>query len=222
MPTADKRWSEVDEYFNSRLIEPDEALANALKASDAAGLPSIHVAPNQGKLLMLLARMHGARAILELGTLAGYSTIWLARALPEDGRLVTLEVNPHHAEVAMGNIAGAGVGSKVELRVGPAMESLEALASAGKRFDFVFMDADKVNYPGYWEWSVRLANPGGVIVADNVVRTGAVVDPHSNDANVIGVRAFTELVANDSRVTATALQTVGSKGYDGFILALVH
>lgn len=218
----DSTWSEVDRYFDERLVGPDAVLEAALAASDEAGLPQIHVAPNQGKLLMLLARMRGASAILEIGTLAGYSTIWLARGLAPGGRLITLEVNEAHAEVARRNIEHAGVADAVDLLVGPALSTLESLASEGQRFDFIFIDADKSNYPGYWEGSVKLARPGAVIVADNVVRRGGVVDPGSTDPNIIGVRALTELLRNDPRVAATAVQTVGSKGYDGFILAMVQ
>lgn len=204
------------------LVPSDEALDAALDASAAAGLPAIQVSASQGKLLHLLARMQGARAILEIGTLGGYSTIWLARALPEGGRLVTLESEPRHAEVALANVARAGLADVVDLRLGPALETLPRLESEGLGpFDLVFIDADKEGYPTYFDWSVRLSRQGTLIVADNVIRAGGVVDPDTDDARVLGVRRFNELVAADPRVSATAVQTVGSKGHDGFTLALV-
>jgi predicted O-methyltransferase YrrM len=197
-------------------------LDEALKANAAAGLPTIDVAPNQGKLLQLLARIQRARRILEIGTLGGYSTIWLARALPSDGKLVTLEAEAKHAEVAQANIERAGLSSIVELRLGPALDSLAQLhKEKTPPFDLIFIDADKPNNPGYLEWSMRLSRPGTVIVLDNVVRDGAVIEPQSSDPMVQGVRRFFEMVAADSRLDATALQTVGSKGYDGFVLAIV-
>lgn len=219
---SEKSWEAVDAYINDLLIGRDAALDAALQASSAAGLPTIEVAPNQGKLLMLLARMMGARNILEIGTLGGYSTIWLARALPEDGRLISLEAEPRHAEVARGNLAEAGLADVAEIRVGPALESLPKLADEGiAPFDFVFIDADKPNNPNYFEWAMKLARPGTVIVADNVVRYGAVADATSQDASVRGARSFMEIVAAEPRVTATAVQTVGQKGHDGFAIALV-
>jgi predicted O-methyltransferase YrrM len=194
----------------------------ALKASDAAGLPQIQVAPNQGKFLMLLAQAQGARRILEIGTLGGYSTIWLARALPSDGRLVTLEAVPTHATVARNNIERAGFAKVVEVRLGRALETLPQLAAEGLGpFDFIFLDADKRTYPEYLEWCIKLSRRGTMIVADNVVREGAVVDSASRDADVRGVRRFLERLSTDPRVSATAIQTVGSKGYDGIALAVV-
>jgi predicted O-methyltransferase YrrM len=216
------RWAEVDGYISEVLIPPNEALTAALAANAAGGLPAIDVAPNQGKLLELLARMHGSKNILELGTLGGYSTIWLAGALPPGGRLVTLEFDPHHAEVARSNIARAGFSDVVEQRVGPALETLPQLAAEGYGpFDFIFIDADKQNYPNYLPWALALSQPGTVIVADNVVRAGALADASSTDELVRAVRRLHELVAAEPRLTATTIQTVGSKGYDGFLFALV-
>jgi predicted O-methyltransferase YrrM len=215
-------WTAVDGYITGMLVPADPALDAALEASAAAGLPAINVAPNQGKLLMLLARLQGARSILEIGTLGGYSTIWLARALPPGGRLVTLEANPEYASVASANLARAGFAEVAEVRVGPAAESLPRLAEEGAGpFDVVFIDADKPSTPEYFAWALRLARRGTLIVVDNVVRDGAVVDADSEDAAVQGIRRFNELLAAEPRVSATAIQTVGSKGYDGFALALV-
>ena len=214
-------WNAVDGYLCDLLVRPDPALDAALEASDAAGLPKIAVAPNVGKLLHLLARAKGARRILEIGTLGGYSTIWLARALPEYGHLVTLESNPAHAAVARRNLEVAGLSGRVELREGPALESL---ARIGKyetaTYDFIFIDADKPNNPEYLEHALKLARPGALLVADNVVRGGSVAQD-SSDPNVAGVRRFVDLVAAEPRLAATAVQTVGTKGYDGFLLALV-
>jgi predicted O-methyltransferase YrrM len=221
-------WSAVDSYIAGQLIGSDPALEQALRDSSAAGLPAIAVTPAQGKLLELLARVQGARTILELGTLGGYSTIWLARALPLGGRLVTLEAEPRYAEVAQKNIARAGFGDVVEIRLGPALETLPELAAEGAGpFDLIFIDADKGNYPGYFEWSLKLSRPGTVIIGDNVVRDGAILDPNAKDPLtgdtelIRGVRRFYELLASETRVSATAIQTVGDKGYDGFVLALV-
>ncbi|MFH8802330.1 O-methyltransferase [Streptomyces sp. NPDC017936] len=215
-------WTAVDAYFNGLLVEEDEALRAAGRGSEAAGLPPHQVAPNQGKLLHLIARLRGARTILEIGTLGGYSTLWLARALPEGGRLVTLEADPRHAEVAAANIARAGLEHVVDLRVGKALDTLPELADGpAAPFDLVFIDADKPSNPDYLDWALRLTRPGSVIVGDNVVRDGAVTDAGSEDPRVRGVRRFTELVAAHPRLTATAVQTVGEKGYDGFVLALV-
>ena len=218
----DQRWTTVDNYINDLFIGSDPALDAALKASDDAGLPSIQVAANQGKLLMLLARAQNARRILEIGTLGGYSTIWLARALPAGGRLITLELEEKHAKVARSNIARAGLGEKVEVRVGPALDSLEKLV-AGKTeaFDFVFIDADKTGYPDYLTWSLRLSHRGTMIIADNVVRDGAIADAKSDDRSVQAVRRMNEMLAREKRVDATVLQTVGTKGYDGWAIALV-
>ncbi|MGW1106225.1 O-methyltransferase [Streptomyces sp. NPDC002540] len=216
------RWAEVDDYFNGLLVGSEEALDAAVEASDEAGLPAIQVAANQGKLLHLLARLQGARTVLEIGTLGGYSTIWLARALPEGGRLVTLEFDPGCAEVARANIERAGLSDVVEIRVGRALATLPELAEAGYGpFDVVFIDADKPSNPDYLAWSLKLTRPGSLIIADNVVRDGEVVDGGSDDPKVKGVRRFTELVAAEPRLSATALQTVGSKGYDGLMMALV-
>jgi predicted O-methyltransferase YrrM len=215
-------WSAVDHYINTLLVAPDDALNAAIRASDAAGLPPINVSPNQGKLLQLLARAQGARTILEIGTLGGYSTIWLARALPAGGRLVTLEADPKHIEVARANIARAGLANAVDLRFGRALDTLPQLAAEGcGPFDLVFIDADKPSYPDYFPWALRLCRRGSLIIADNVIRNGAVVDAASDDPNVQGVRRFNELLAGEPRVSATAIQTVGSKGYDGFAVAVV-
>lgn len=218
-------WAAVDRYFSDLLLPPDPALDAALDASVAAGLPAINVSPNQGKLLMLLARIHGARRILEIGTLGGYSTIWLARALPADGggRLTTLEYDPKHAAVARANLGRAGLSRVVDLRVGDAGETLPRLAEEGAGpFDFIFIDADKVNYPAYWTWSLKLSRPGSLIIIDNVVRDGGIIDADSPDRNIQAVRRFNELLAAETRVTATAIQMVGAKGYDGFAVALVN
>ncbi len=219
---SQEQWSAVDQYITDTLLTPDPVLDAALKASTEAGLPAISVAPNQGKFLQLLAQVRGARSILEIGTLGGYSTIWLARALPVGGRLVTLEFEPAHAEVAWANIAHAGLSDVVELRVGAALETLPQLAAERPvPFDFIFIDADKENYPSYFTWALKLSRPGTLIIADNVVRNGAVIDAASSDARVQGVRRLHEMIASEPRVTATAIQTVGSKGYDGFTLAVV-
>jgi predicted O-methyltransferase YrrM len=219
---TEAQWTAVDRYFTDLLVPADPALDAALAASDAAGLPPHNVAPNQGKLLLLLARLQGARRILEIGTLGGYSTIWLARALPAGGRLITLEADAKHAKVARANIARAGLADVVELRHGPALETLPQLAAEGRGpFDLIFIDADKPNNPAYLAWALRLSRRGSLIIADNVVRNGAVIDAASTDPSVQGVRRFTELLAAEPRVSATAIQTVGSKGYDGFAIALV-
>ena len=215
-------WTAVDRYIGDLLVRPDPALDAALAASATAGLPAIAVAPPQGKLLMILARALGARTILEIGTLGGYSTIWLARALGPGGRLVTLELDPKHAAVAKANLARAGLSDVVELRLGPASDSLRGLLAEGHEpFDFIFIDADKPGYPEYFALALQLSAPGTLIVADNVVRDGAVADPGSADPNVQAVRRYNALLAAEPRVTATVLQTVGSKGYDGFAIALV-
>lgn len=216
-------WTQVDTYIESLFLGDDPALEAALADSALAGLPTIAVSPAQGKLLMLLARATGARRILEIGTLGGYSAIWLARALPKDGRLVTLELNPKHADVARANVARAGLADRVEVRVGPAAQSLRQLAAEGvEPFDFIFIDADKPGYVAYLELALPLARPGALIVADNVVRDGRVTDPTLDDPNVTGAQRFNEALAAESRVDAVLLQTVGSKGYDGFAIALVR
>jgi len=219
---SQEQWTAVDRYISDTLFSPDAALEAALKTSADAGLPAINVTPNQGKLLQLLAQAQGARSILEVGTLSGYSTIWLARALPPGGRLITLEFDPDYAEVARTNIAQAGLAEIVELHIGAALETLpQLLAKRRGPFDFIFIDADKANYPGYFTWALKLSRRGTVIIADNVVRKGAVIDPDSQDLNVRGVRQFYKLVAAEPRVSATAIQTVGSKGHDGFAFIMV-
>jgi predicted O-methyltransferase YrrM len=216
------RWTEVDEYFGDKLLQKDPVLDGALEASKAAGLPPINVSPTQGKFLMLLARMLQARRILEIGTLAGYSTIWLARALSADGSLVTLEADPKHAEVARANFKRAGLDSIIDLRLGAALDSLPKIETENRGpFDLVFIDADKRNNPGYLTWALKLSRPGSVVVVDNVVRDGAVVDTSNNDANLQGIRRMNEMIAAEPRLDATAIQTVGIKGYDGFVIALV-
>ena len=213
-------WTEVDAYLSGALIPADPVLDAALADSAAAGLPAIAVAPNQGKLLHLLAVTAGARSILEVGTLGGYSTIWLARALPAGGKLVTCEYEPRHAKVARANLDRAGFGEDVvDIRVGPALATLPGLTGP---FDFVFLDADKVNLPGYLAAALELSRPGTTIVVDNVVRGGAVIDEASSDPSVRGVRGMLEAMAGDDRLDATAVQTVGGKGYDGFVLARVR
>jgi predicted O-methyltransferase YrrM len=211
------RWAAVDDYLVDRLINPDPAQA-AIEGSAQDGLPKHEVSPPQGKLLHLLARMQGARRILELGTLGGYSTIWLAHALPPDGRIVTLEADPAYAEAARRHVDRAGVGERVEIRVGPALETLPHVDGP---FDLIFIDADKRSNPKYLEWSLKLSRPGTVIVADNVIRAGAVADPQAENPSVQGVRRFLDMVAADPRLDATAIQTVGAKGWDGLVLALV-
>ncbi len=215
-------WTAVDDYFQSELMPTDPVLEAALANSSAAGLPAIAVAPNQGKLLNLIARMHGAARILEVGTLGGYSTIWLARALPEGGRLVSLEYEQKHADVARANLELAGLSDRVEVRVGAALASLDAMIEAGEApYDLVFIDADKPNNPHYFRRALSLTRKGSVIICDNVVRNGAVIDADHQDDRVQGSRRFAEAVGAEPRVEATVVQTVGSKGYDGFALALV-
>ncbi len=219
---SEEKYGAVDDFIVEHFVDDDPALEAALATSEAAGLPAIQVAPNQGKLLMLLARAMSARRILEIGTLGGYSTIWLARALPADGKLLTLDANPAFAEVARANIERAGLGDKVEIRVGKAQETLPALeAEEVEPFDLIFIDADKANTPDYFLWSVRLARRGALIIVDNVVRDASILDGASKSADVQGLRRFYELAATDPRVSATALQTVGAKGHDGLAIALV-
>ena len=216
------QWTAIDRYITDALLPHDEALEAALAASDAAGLPAIAVAPNQGRMLELLARSIGARNILEIGTLGGYSTIWLAKALPADGRLISLEFDPRHAQVARGNIARAGFSGQVEVRVGRAIDSLPVIESEGRGpFDLVFIDADKPSNPDYFAWALKLTRPGSLIIVDNVVRAGAVADAASQDPMVLGVRRMNAMIAAETRVLATAVQTVGSKGHDGFAMILV-
>jgi predicted O-methyltransferase YrrM len=219
---SDRTWSDVDRIVEAQLIGEDRELDATLAANAAAGLPPIAVTPSQGKLLHLLARSIGARSILEIGTLGGYSSIWLARALPRDGRLVTLEAQARYAELAATNIARAGFAELVDVRVGKALETLPQLAAEQPEpFDLVFIDADKVHTPDYFQWALRLTHPGSVIVADNVIRDGALADPDSSDPAVLGSRRLHEMIAAEPSVSATTIQTVGAKGYDGFTFALV-
>jgi predicted O-methyltransferase YrrM len=223
VPTVGQEtWTAVDDYVSRLLAPHDEVLEAAIAASDEAGLPPIQVSPPQGKLLALLAKSIGARVALEFGTLGAYSTIWLGRALPAGGSLVTLEADPAYAEVAGSNIERAGLGGVVDIRVGPALETLPLLEREGTGpFDLVFIDADKVNTPEYFAWSLERTRPGGLIVADNVIRDGALVDPETEDPTIPAQRRFHEMLAAESRVEATTIQTVGGKGYDGFAVALV-
>jgi predicted O-methyltransferase YrrM len=216
------QWTEVDAFLGSLLVGEDETLTEATAAAQRAGLPPISVSPAAGKFLYLLAKMLGARRILEIGTLGGYSAIWMARALPADGHLVSLEYSPRHADVASGNIARAGLVGTIEIRVGAAADTLPKLAAEGvEPFDMVFIDADKGGYPDYLDWALKLTRPGSLIVADNVVRGGAVADGLSTDPNVQGVRSYLEKVAADPRLEGTVMQTVGVKGYDGLSIARV-
>jgi len=216
-------WANVDHYIADLLVPSDKALDEALKASDAAELPPINVSVTQGKLLMLIAQIQGAKSILEIGTLGGYSTIWLARGLPSDGgHLVTLEVDAKHAQVARANIARAGFGDRVEVILGKAIDSLGQLQAKSRGpFDLIFIDADKASLPEYFQASLKLSRPGTVIIIDNVIRDGKVIDAASTDKDIRGVRRMNEMLAAEKRVSATAIQTVGSKGYDGFAMALV-
>ena len=220
---AEDRWTEVDRYFSGSLLSSDPVLDAALEASAAAGLPAISVSPNQGKLLQMLAEIVDARSILEIGTLGGYSSIWLARGLRADGRLITLEIDPKHAEVARRSVARAGLAKVVEVRLGSALETLPKLsAEARGPFDLIFIDADKQNIPTYFEWALKLSRPGSLIIVDNVVRDGAVIDADSNDPSVQGVRRFVEMAGSAEGVSGTVIQTVGIKGYDGFAVLLVR
>jgi predicted O-methyltransferase YrrM len=218
----EKLWADVEDYTGRLFVGEDEALAAALEASAKAGLPEIEVSPNQGKMLMLLACAVGARNILEIGTLGGYSAIWLARALPANGRLISLEAVRRHAEVARENIARAGLADRVEVRLGKALQSLKALEAEGEGpFDLTFIDADKANNTAYFRAALKMSRKGSIIVADNVVRYGGVLDGLSADPNVKGVRSFLDVVAAEPKVSATIMQTVGKKGHDGFALILV-
>lgn len=215
-------WTAVDHYFNTMLITNDSILDAALAASEAAGLPAINVSPTQGKLLQLLAKLQGARTILEIGTLGGYSTLWLARALPAEWHLITLEADATHAEVARANVARAGLADRIELRLGNALDTLPQLAAEGAApFDMIFIDADKRSNPAYFDWALELSRLGTLIIVDNVVRGGQVVEAASEDASVQGVRRLFERIKAEPRVSATALQSVGEKGYDGFAIMLV-
>jgi predicted O-methyltransferase YrrM len=217
-----EQWTAVDEFLAQSLLPPDEALEAAVERSAEAGLPAIQVSPCQGKLLQILVRLSGARSILEMGTLGGYSTIWLARALPSGGRLITLEVNQQYAEVAAANLARANLSHVVEIRVGPALESLPRLAADGNApFDLIFIDADKPSTPDYFQWALKLSRRGTFIIVDNVVRKGSLLDSESTDPAIRGMRRFIHLLGSEPRVTATVIQTVGCKGYDGFAVALV-
>jgi predicted O-methyltransferase YrrM len=223
MPSAEATWSAVDDFISEALIPPDDALAAALHDSEVAGLPPINVTPAQGRLLQILAQTQGAKSILEVGTLGGYSTIWLARALPPGGRLLTLELNAATAKVARANVARAGLDAIVEVRVGPALDSLRELVSRKTApFDLVFIDADKVNNPDYFRAALELTRSGSLIIVDNVVRHGEILDEHSRDASVRGTRELYAVMGAEPRVTATAIQTVGAKGYDGFAIARVR
>jgi caffeoyl-CoA O-methyltransferase len=216
------QWTAIDDYIASLLIPADPSLDATLQSTVDGELPLINVAPNQGKLLQILALTLNARRILEIGTLAGYSTIWLARALPADGKLITLEFSPKHAAVAQENINRAGLSDRIELRQGAALDTLPQLVAEGQEpFDLVFIDADKVNTAEYFSWALKLTRKGSLIITDNVIRKGAVINSNSDDPNVQGIRRFNELLAEETRVTATIIQTVGSKGHDGLAIALV-
>ncbi|WP_427127185.1 O-methyltransferase [Priestia megaterium] len=216
-------WNEVDLYMNDKLIQPDPILDEVLKANQEAGLPAIDVSPSQGKFLHLLASLKGAKRILEIGTLGGYSTIWLARALSKDGQLITLELSAQHAEVARANLKRAGVSHLVEVIVGPGLDTLAVLKDKGTEpFDLIFIDADKPNNPNYLKWALELSKRGSTIICDNVVRQGHVVNSESEDENIKGIRQFMNALAQEKRISATAIQTVGSKGYDGFIVGIVE
>ena len=220
--TVEPRWTEVDRYFSDNLLGNDPVLESALESSSAAGLPAIAVSPNQGKLLQMLAQIIGARSILEIGTLGGYSTIWMARGLRTGGRVITLEVDAKHADVARKNFSRARLDQIIEVREGPALDTLPRLFAEGRGpFDLIFIDADKPNIPAYFDWSVNLSHPGSLIVVDNVVRDGEVINARSTDPSIKGVRKFVSQLAADPRVTGTAIQCVGTKGYDGFAVVLV-
>ncbi|MCF6411418.1 O-methyltransferase [Pseudalkalibacillus salsuginis] len=215
-------WNDVDIYFSSKLQESDPIMDSILKANAEAGLPAIDVSPNQGKLLYLLAKLKGVKNILEIGTLGGYSSVWLARALPEEGHLITLEYSKKHAKVANENVRNAGLENKIDIIVGPALETLPTLEKKGfPSFDLIFIDADKPNNPNYFKWALVLSKPGTVIIADNVVRNGKVIEDDTEDSNVQGIRQFIDLLSEESRIDSTAIQTVGLKGYDGFVLGVV-
>lgn len=219
---SQERWTAVDDYIDSLFTPPDPALDAAMQSAADAGMPMISVTPNQGKLLNVLAAARGARTILEIGTLAGYSAIWLARALPADGKLISLEADSKHAAVARANLERAGLADRVEVRLGPALDSLAQLAAEGRApFDLVFIDADTLNTPTYFTWALKLTKAGSLIITDNVVRNGAVLDGHSDDASIQALRRFTAAVAAEPRVSATVIQTVGRKGYDGLLVAVV-
>jgi predicted O-methyltransferase YrrM len=218
-----ERWDAVDEYIKEVVVRPDAALDAAMEASAAAGLPPISVSPAHGKFLFVLARTVSAKAILEIGTLGGYSTIWMARGLAAGGRVVTLEADPKHAEVARANFVRAGVSDAIELRLGKALDTLPQVAGDGRGpFDLIFIDADKASIPEYFRWALKLSRVGSLIIVDNVVRDGEVINATSSDPNIQGLRRFNEMLAGEPRVSATEIQTVGSKGYDGFAIAVVN
>ncbi|MFS0749355.1 O-methyltransferase [Oceanobacillus sp. 1P07AA] len=214
-------WENVDHYFEEKLLPEDKILNQTLENNQLAGLPQIDVAPLQGKLLYLLTKMKSARQVLEIGTLGGYSSIWFARAVTQNGKVVTLEANQNHAEVARENIENAGFKQTVQVLVGNALDTLPTLENAGESFDVIFIDADKQNNPKYLEWALRLANEGALLIADNVVRNGEVIDQRSEDERIQGLREFTNMLENEERIESTAIQTVGSKGYDGFVIGIV-
>ncbi|WP_155593460.1 O-methyltransferase [Lysinibacillus cavernae] len=214
-------WQNVDDYFMDKLLPENSHLNAVLQANKTAGIPEIDVSPTQGKLLYLLAKIKGATNILEIGTLGGYSSISLAQALPKEGKIVTLEINEAYASVARQNIENAGFKEKIEIMIGKALDTLPNLKKTGQLFDFIFIDADKPNNPAYLKWALKLANPGAIIIADNVVRNGAITDESSEDERVRGVQQFMDLLKEEPRIEATAVQTVGVKGYDGFVLAIV-
>jgi len=218
--TDNANWDAIDDYIAENLLDGDPALEEALAASEAAGMPPIQVAPLQGKLLMMLGATMGARKILEIGTLGGYSTIWLARGLADGGRVVSLELSPQFAEIARSNFARAGLADKIEVRVGKALDTLPQLVTQGP-FDLIFIDADKPSTPDYFDWAVKLSRKGSLIIVDNVVREGAILAAQSDSPHVKGLRDFYARVAADTRVTATAFQTVGNKGHDGLAIVLV-
>jgi predicted O-methyltransferase YrrM len=219
---TEQLWDDVDRYFVEKLHADDPVLDRALQRATEGGLPAIQVSVSQGKFLYQLAKIAGAKRILEIGTLGGYSTIWLGRALPNGGELITMELEPHHAEVAQANIDDAGLGARVQIVVGRAVDSLETLYGGyPDPFDFIFIDADKPSNPEYWRWALKFSHPGTVIFVDNVVRNGGVIDANSTNAQIIGVRQVTDLIAAEPRVEAMAMQSVGSKGYDGYLIARV-
>ncbi|MFL8936749.1 O-methyltransferase [Rossellomorea oryzaecorticis] len=215
----EKTWKEVDQYFTAKLHKKDQLMNEVMKANEEAEMPSIDVSPSQGKMLHMLVKMKGAKRILEIGTLGGYSSIWMARALPENGSLITLEYSEKHAEVARGNIRKAGLENKVKILTGAALDTLPSLK--GQKFDFIFIDADKKNNPHYIKWAIELSEPGTVIITDNVVRGGRVIDAKSPDENIKGVRTFIDILSDSELIDSTAIQTVGTKGYDGFVIGIV-
>jgi predicted O-methyltransferase YrrM len=216
----EKTWKEVDQYFTAKLHKKDQLMNEVMKANEEAQMPSIDVSPSQGKMLHMLVKMKGAKRILEIGTLGGYSSIWMARALPENGSLITLEYSEKHAEVARGNIRKAGLENKVKILTGAALDTLPSLK--GQKFDFIFIDADKKNNPHYIKWAIELSEPGTVIITDNVVRGGRVIDAKSPDENIKGVRTFIDILSDSELIDSTAIQIVGTKGYDGFVIGIVN